>query len=135
LLDGLLEGIHDKILEGSLDGLLEGIDEGSEDGSSEGLLDRMVEGIDDRMLEDLPEVEGIDKQDSEDGIEDCWKYAIKTMDYPRAGMVLTLIPPKEGESARELLLSHSIRVNVESARRRQPSSVASARKRMRAMGM
>jgi hypothetical protein len=49
-------------------------------------------------------------------------------------MVLTLLPPKEGESARELLLSHSIRVNVESASRRQPSFVASARKRMRAMG-
>jgi hypothetical protein len=49
-------------------------------------------------------------------------------------MVLTLLPPKEGESARELLLSHFIRVNVESASRRQPSFVASARKRMRAMG-
>jgi hypothetical protein len=47
-------------------------------------------------------------------------------------MVLTLLPPK-GESARELLLSHSIRVNVESARRRQPSFVVSARKRMKTM--
>jgi hypothetical protein len=48
-------------------------------------------------------------------------------------MVLTLLPPKEGESARELLLSHSIRVNVESARRRQPSFVVSTRKRMKTM--
>jgi hypothetical protein len=43
------------------------------------------------------------------------------MDCRRAGMVLTLLPPKEEELARELLLSQSIRVNVESARRRQPS--------------
>jgi predicted transcriptional regulator len=49
-------------------------------------------------------------------------------------MVLALLPPKEGELARELLQSHSIRVNVESARRRQPSFVASTRKRMRARG-
>jgi hypothetical protein len=48
-------------------------------------------------------------------------------------MVLTLLPPKEGGSSRELLLSHSIRVNVESARRRQPSFVVSARKRMKTM--
>jgi hypothetical protein len=48
-------------------------------------------------------------------------------------MLLTLLPPKEG-AARELLLSHSIRINIESARRRQPLFVASARKRMRAMG-
>jgi hypothetical protein len=48
-------------------------------------------------------------------------------------MVLTLLPPKEGELARELLLSHSIRVNVESARRRRPSFVVSARKRMKTM--
>jgi hypothetical protein len=49
-------------------------------------------------------------------------------------MVLTLLSPKEGESVRELSPSHSIRVNVESARRRQPSFVASARKIMRARG-
>jgi hypothetical protein len=48
-------------------------------------------------------------------------------------MALTLLPPKEGESARELLLNYSIRVNVESARRRQPSFVLSARKRMKTM--
>jgi hypothetical protein len=48
------------------------------------------------------------------------------------GMVFTLLPPKEEESAGELLLSHSIRVNVESARRRQSLFVASAR--MRAIG-
>jgi hypothetical protein len=33
-----------------------------------------------------------------------------------------------------VVLSHSIRINAESARRRQPSFEASARKRMRAMG-
>jgi hypothetical protein len=49
-------------------------------------------------------------------------------------MVLTSLPPKEGESAKEFLISHSIRVYVESARRRQPSFVASARQRMRATG-
>ncbi len=78
-------------------------------------------------------VGGID-EGSEDGIEDGQKYAIKTMDCRRVSMVLTLLPPKEGELARELLLSHSVRVNVESARRRQPSFVATAKKRMRAMG-
>jgi hypothetical protein len=46
--------------------------------------------------------------------------------------VQLFLPAKEGESAREFLISHSIRVSVESARRRQPSSVASARQRMRA---
>jgi hypothetical protein len=132
-MDWLLEGIHDIILDGSLNGLLECIDKESEDGSSEGLLDRMVEGINDRMSEDSLEVEGID-EGSEDDIKDVWKYAIKTMDCRRAGVVLTLLPPKEGELARELLLSHSIRVNAESARWRQPSFVATARKRMRAMG-